>query len=52
MAALAKRLASNAPGEFYVDSSCIDCGTCRWVAPASFDRAGELQRAAELAEAA
>jgi glyoxylase-like metal-dependent hydrolase (beta-lactamase superfamily II)/ferredoxin len=36
MAALAKRLAGNAPGDFYVDSTCIDCGTCRQVAPATF----------------
>jgi glyoxylase-like metal-dependent hydrolase (beta-lactamase superfamily II)/ferredoxin len=36
MAALAKRLAENAPGDFYVDSTCIDCGTCRQVAPATF----------------
>ena len=36
MAALAKRLPSNVPGEFFVDSTCIDCGTCRQVAPESF----------------
>ena len=31
MARLARRLAANAPGPFYVDASCIDCGTCwRW----------------------
>ncbi len=28
MARTALRLASNVPGPFYVDSSCIDCGTC------------------------
>jgi glyoxylase-like metal-dependent hydrolase (beta-lactamase superfamily II)/ferredoxin len=28
MARPAQRLASNAPGAFYVDASCIDCGTC------------------------
>ena len=28
MARLARRLAANAPGPFYVDASCIDCGTC------------------------
>jgi glyoxylase-like metal-dependent hydrolase (beta-lactamase superfamily II)/ferredoxin len=37
VAALRKRLPANAPGDFYVDATCIDCGTCRWVAPASFD---------------
>jgi glyoxylase-like metal-dependent hydrolase (beta-lactamase superfamily II)/ferredoxin len=36
MAAVAKRLAANVPGEFFVDSTCIDCGTCRQVAPESF----------------
>src|SRR4051812_6679428 len=38
MARAALRLASNAPGEVYVDSSCIDCETCRAVAPATFAR--------------
>ncbi|MEP6993968.1 MAG: MBL fold metallo-hydrolase [Acidobacteriota bacterium] len=37
MATLAERLPDNAPGEFYVDSSCIDCDTCRRVAPAVFE---------------
>jgi len=36
MADLRKRLPSNAPGEFYVDSTCIDCDTCRQLAPAVF----------------
>ena len=36
MAVLAKRLAANVPGEFFVDSTCIDCGTCRQVAPEAF----------------
>jgi glyoxylase-like metal-dependent hydrolase (beta-lactamase superfamily II)/ferredoxin len=35
------RLPENAPGEFYVDQSCIDCATCRIVAPAVF---GSLER--------
>jgi glyoxylase-like metal-dependent hydrolase (beta-lactamase superfamily II) len=30
------RLPENAPGEFYVDSTCIDCETCRFVAPDVF----------------
>src|SRR5437867_2393455 len=38
MARLAERLPQNVPGEFFVDSTCIDCGICRWVAPASFGR--------------
>lgn len=36
MASMRKRLAANAPGEFFVDASCIDCGTCRWMAPDLF----------------
>jgi len=40
MADLALARAENIPGNFYVDSTCIDCDTCRWVAPASFDRKG------------
>jgi glyoxylase-like metal-dependent hydrolase (beta-lactamase superfamily II)/ferredoxin len=44
MASIAKRLDTNAPGDFFVDATCIDCETCRWVAPASFDRARGLSR--------
>jgi len=44
MASARRRLASNRPGEFFVDSSCIDCDTCRWMAPGVFDRAGEQSR--------
>jgi glyoxylase-like metal-dependent hydrolase (beta-lactamase superfamily II)/ferredoxin len=36
MARLADRIAENVPGEFYVDSSCIDCDTCRTLAPQTF----------------
>jgi glyoxylase-like metal-dependent hydrolase (beta-lactamase superfamily II)/ferredoxin len=36
MAQISKRLSHNAPGDFYVDSSCIDCDTCRWMAPETF----------------
>ena len=38
MASLAQRLNENVEGEFFVDSSCIDCDTCRFVAPAVFAR--------------
>lgn len=31
----------NAQGDFYVDHTCIDCDTCRWLAPATFGRVGE-----------
>lgn len=30
----------NAPGTFFVDDSCIDCDTCRWMDAAHFTRAG------------
>ncbi|HEX5035949.1 MAG TPA: MBL fold metallo-hydrolase [bacterium] len=36
MASLKKRLPANAPGDFYVDATCIDCDTCRWMAPETF----------------
>jgi ferredoxin len=42
MANLIDRLVSNAPGAFYVDSSCIDCDICRTNAPAFFRRDDEL----------
>jgi glyoxylase-like metal-dependent hydrolase (beta-lactamase superfamily II)/ferredoxin len=35
-----KRLAANVPGEFYVDSSCIDCDACRQLAPSVFASVG------------
>lgn len=31
----------NVAGDFFVDSTCIDCDTCRWMAPSVFGRAGE-----------
>ena len=31
-----KRLPENVPGDFFVDSTCIDCDTCRQVAPLVF----------------
>jgi glyoxylase-like metal-dependent hydrolase (beta-lactamase superfamily II)/ferredoxin len=34
-----KKLAGNLPGEFYVDSSCIDCDQCRQIAPDVFREA-------------
>ena len=38
MATLQKKRAENIEGNFYVDSTCIDCDTCRWVAPEVFNR--------------
>ena len=36
MARLSERLPDNAPGDFYVDRSCIDCDTCTRIAPGLF----------------
>jgi glyoxylase-like metal-dependent hydrolase (beta-lactamase superfamily II)/ferredoxin len=42
MADLRKILIGNAPGEFFVDSSCIDCDLCRQVAPGIFREEGDV----------
>jgi glyoxylase-like metal-dependent hydrolase (beta-lactamase superfamily II)/ferredoxin len=39
MANLEKSVPENRPGEFFVDSTCIDCDTCRQIAPATFGEA-------------
>src|SRR4051794_734580 len=36
-----KRVAENVPGDYFVDSTCIDCDTCRQLAPAVFGETGE-----------
>ena len=36
MASVALRLPENVPGDFYVDSTCIDCDACRQIAPETF----------------
>jgi glyoxylase-like metal-dependent hydrolase (beta-lactamase superfamily II)/ferredoxin len=38
MASLSARLPENAPGDFYVDRTCIDCDTCRRIAPEVFEQ--------------
>ncbi|MGB7520247.1 MAG: ferredoxin, partial [Spirulinaceae cyanobacterium] len=38
MAKLKERRSENVDGDFYVDSSCIDCDTCRWMAPQVYYR--------------
>lgn len=58
MANLALRLPENVAGDFYVDSTCIDCDACRQIAPETFtedhdtsivhqqpENAGEIKRA-------
>ena len=41
MAERARSVAENAPGVLFVDSTCINCDTCRQLAPATFADAGE-----------
>lgn len=41
MAQAALRLPANVPGDFFVDSSCIDCDACRQIAPEVFHQAGD-----------
>lgn len=41
MAHLKARRRQNVEGDIYVDSSCIDCDTCRWMAPHIFTREDE-----------
>jgi len=40
MALVSNKLTENVPGDFFVDSSCIDCDACRQIAPASFRDTG------------
>ena len=42
MARLSDRLPENAPGDFFVDASCIDCATCRTLAPRVFARSDAI----------
>jgi len=42
MADLKNRLVSNVAGNFYVDATCINCDTCRQLAPSSFEEFGEF----------
>ena len=40
MARAERRLPANAPGPFFVDASCIDCGTCWQFDPLHFSPTG------------
>jgi glyoxylase-like metal-dependent hydrolase (beta-lactamase superfamily II)/ferredoxin len=40
MADPARRRGENAAGPWFVDDTCIDCGTCMWLAPHAFREAG------------
>lgn len=41
MAHLTQRHPKNVSGNFYVDRTCIDCDTCRWMAPETFHDIGD-----------
>lgn len=41
MADANKRLPTNVAGDFFVDATCINCDTCRQLAPASFQELGD-----------
>lgn len=41
MANLQKRLPENVPGDFFIDSTCIDCDTCSELAPETFRDHGD-----------
>ena len=40
MAQAALRIDENVPGDYYVDSTCIDCDACRQIAPSVFQDVG------------
>lgn len=40
MAKLQQRRSQNVSGNFYVDRSCINCDTCRWMAPSVYRQEG------------
>jgi len=42
MADSTKRLDSNVAGNFFVDATCINCDTCRQLAPMSFEEVGKF----------
>ncbi len=35
-----KPRSQNVPGNLFVDESCIDCDTCRWMCPSVYGRKG------------
>src|SRR6478609_3049265 len=41
LASLQHRLPENVPGDFFVDSTCIDCDTCSQLAPHIFRDHGD-----------
>lgn len=41
MASLKNKLKTNSSGNYFVDNTCIDCGTCMWIAPKVFKENGD-----------
>jgi glyoxylase-like metal-dependent hydrolase (beta-lactamase superfamily II)/ferredoxin len=41
MASIEQRHPKNSKGNFFVDTTCIDCDTCRWMAPEVFSDIGD-----------
>ncbi len=46
------RRPENAAGDFFVDTTCIDCDTCRWMAPSVFARRGPMSAVAHQPQGA
>jgi glyoxylase-like metal-dependent hydrolase (beta-lactamase superfamily II) len=44
MARLDARLSQNVEGEFFVDETCIDCDTCRQLAPSVYARSKQIEQ--------
>ena len=42
MASREQAVPENVPGAFFVDTTCIDCDTCRQLAPATFGETGDF----------
>jgi glyoxylase-like metal-dependent hydrolase (beta-lactamase superfamily II)/ferredoxin len=42
MASRKQAVSENVPGPFFVDTTCIDCDTCRQLAPATFGETGDF----------
>lgn len=42
MADVRRRRSQNVPGPWFVDDTCIDCGTCMWMAPDVFTEDGGM----------
>jgi glyoxylase-like metal-dependent hydrolase (beta-lactamase superfamily II)/ferredoxin len=50
MADQQKRLDTNVAGNFYVDATCINCDTCRQLAPMSFEEVGDYSAVVQQPE--